>query len=222
MAPSLRLPLLSGFLALLGHSVVGQDVIGVDVCGCSPSRYTFLFDFSLTCNVDMTGGEGVPTGEGVTSTSCVTSPFGNPMTTDLVPATVTQIDILELGQDVSVIVRETITGDFLDGDTFDYESITIAPEEITEVRDIPKAIQISLTALNAASEMIINVFILNFSNDCDQFPVLMDGQSAGWVHFVSQFFVFFSVLRASSLSRKRLFCLMATHHRAFFPHRPIW
>jgi hypothetical protein len=85
------------------------------------------------------------------------SPFGNPAVEDLVPVAVQSIDILELGQDLSVLVQESIEGNFGDGDTFQYVSIAANPNNITGNVDIPRALQLNILGVNANEEPIINV-----------------------------------------------------------------
>jgi hypothetical protein len=169
-----------GILASIGTGAHGQ-VIGEDICGCSPSTYIISLDFTLFCPPT-----NVTIGAGVSSASCLIMPFGNPETTDLEPVVINSIDILELGQDISIIVRENLEGEFIQGDTFDYESITNTPEAITGSQDIPKAIQLNLIGSNAGGEGLIAVLILTFTNSCEIYPVLQENQSAGWAIFVSR------------------------------------
>ena len=161
------------------HGQENPRQIGVDLCACSPRTFEFTFQFNLTCPpVNITEGEGVQ------STSCLLSPFSDPDTTDLVPVAIQSIDIVELGQDVSVLVRESITGNFLDGDSFSYESIINTPEEVAGANDIPRVLQMNIVGVNIVGEEIINVFIITYSNACDQYPVLFERNSIGWTRMV--------------------------------------
>ena len=173
--------LIFGTLATLltGHRASGQG-IGTDICACSPSQFEFIFDFSLTCPP-----VNITTGEAVSATSCLISPFGNPEVQDLIPVAVQTIDILELGQDLRVLVQENIAGNFGDGDSFQYTSIAALPDEINDPVDIPRAIQLNIVGLNRLDEPIINVYIITFTNNCGAYPVLREGQSAGWTLMVS-------------------------------------
>jgi hypothetical protein len=158
-------------------STFGEDV-GTELCSCAPSTYEFTLDFSLFCPpVNITLGDAIQ------ATSCLVSPFGNPEVSDLVPIAVQSIDILELGQDLRVLVQENIEGNFGDGDTFQYTSV-VATDADGEV-EIPRALQLNLVGVNANDEPIINVYIITFTNNCDTYPVLSEGQSAGWTVFVS-------------------------------------
>lgn len=154
-------------------TAVGQE----DLCACSPSKYTFTLDFSLTCPpVDVSRNGGI------SATFCQISPFGDAdlNITDLVPAEVQYIDVLELGQGFEVLSQDNITGTFVDGDSFEYESLVTAGEE-----NIPKVIQLNIFAYNAAGEPIVNFYAIAYSNACDEYPALIEGESAGWTQFVS-------------------------------------
>jgi hypothetical protein len=124
-------------------------------------------------------------GDAVDNVSCLISPFGSGDTTDLLPNQVNQIQILELGQDMSVLVRQTVDGEFLEDYVFDYVSITNEPEGISGSQDIPRGLQISLIGENASGQALISVFIITFTNRCDAYPVLVENESAGWAVFVS-------------------------------------
>eukprot|EP00978_Attheya_sp_CCMP212_P044996 scaffold330459_cov33-Attheya_sp.AAC.1 len=166
-----------GFLFALLTRAGGQE-IGGDICSCDPSTYEFTFDFALTCPpINVTQGGAIET------TSCLVSRLGG-AATDLVPVAVQSIDILELDQGLSVLAQLTITGNFGDGDSFTYVSIAASPGSITNrTVDTPRAIQLNIVGVNILDEPIISVYIIVFTNDCSAFPVLVNGQSAGWTVF---------------------------------------
>lgn len=167
-------------LAALSPATTTAQEIGTEVCSCAPNTYEFTLDFALFCPpVNITLGDAVQ------ATSCLVSPFGNPDVEDLVPIAVQSIDILELGQDLRVLVQENIEGNFGDGDTFSYTSVSADPSNINSAVDIPRALQLNLVGVNANDEPIINVYIITFTNNCGTYPVLQEGQSAGWTRFVS-------------------------------------
>jgi hypothetical protein len=173
------------FLAVLGVLLAAPTSVssqtGAEICACSPSNYEFTLDFSLFCppiNITL--------GDAVAATTCLVSPFGNPDVDDLVPVAVQEINILELDQNLRISVQENIEGNFADGDTFKYESVSANPDNIGGPVDIPRAIQINIVGVNAADEPIINVYIITFTNNCGSYPVLFEGQSAGWTRFVSE------------------------------------
>lgn len=164
--------------------ILGQ-VIGEDICSCSPSAYKFKFDFDLSCPP-----VNVEENDAVDKTNCVITAFGDSDVTDFVPVAVQSIDVLELGQTIRIVVQERITGTFVNGDTFNYTSVAAIPEDISDPTDIPRAIQINIAATNQFDEALLSTFIITLSNDCGAYPVFVEGQSAGWVVFVSAFSVF--------------------------------
>jgi hypothetical protein len=154
---------------------------GQPLCSCSPSTYIFTLDFSLTCppvNVTRNGG--------IAATFCQVSPFGDAESniTDLVPVEVGYVDVLELGQAFEVLTQVNITGTFVDGDTIPYTSIASSSGSSSD-DEIPKVIQLNIFAFNAAGQPIVNFYAIAFSNNCDEYPTLLEGESAGWTQFVS-------------------------------------
>ena len=156
----------------------GQRV-GIDICACSPSQYEFKFDFTLYCPpINITQGDAV------VDTSCAVSPFQDSEVADLVPIAVQEITVLELDQNLDTLYQEIIRGFFNDGDTFTYSSV-VAQGGITDPMALPRGIQFNLVGINRLEQPIINSVIITFSNDCQAYPVLIPGQYAGWVRFVS-------------------------------------
>ena len=148
------------------------------ICACSPSKFSFTLDFSLTCPpVDVTRNDGIA------ATFCAMSSFGDvgEEIEDLVPVEVQNLNVLELGQNFQVLKQENITGVNLEGDSFDYESVMLDPS----VEEKPKVIQLNIFARNADGDPIVNFFAISFTNDCDTFPTMIEGESAGWTRFVS-------------------------------------
>lgn len=163
-------------LSLFAGRAAAQD----EICACSPSAFTFTLDFSLTCPP-----VSVTRNPGITATYCQILPFGdvNETVTDLVPVEIDSIDVLELGQTFSVLSQQNISGTFLDGDTFDYTSLIAAEGYDGE---LPKVLQLNFFGSNALGEKIINYFAISFSNVCDTYPAMFEGDSAGWTSFVSK------------------------------------
>lgn len=159
---------------LLSGSATAQDL-----CSCSPSTYTFTLDFSLTCPP-----VSVTRNPAITATFCQISPLGdaNETITDLVPVEVESLGILELGQEFEVLSQQNITGPFVSGDTFDYTSLIDADAYDGEA---VRVIQLNIFATNALGESIVNFFAISFTNTCDEYPALIEGDSAGWTKFVS-------------------------------------
>jgi hypothetical protein len=172
---------LGGLLAATTAGVAGQNEVGEDICACSASTYEFTFDFSLFCPpVNITKGDAVSV------TLCQVHPFGDPRVSDLVSVAVSNIDIFELGQDLSVLVVENIEGNYGDGDSFRFTSVTANPAAIVSSLDVPRAIQLNVFGVNGQNESIINLVVISFTNDCDAYPVFEEGQYAGWIRFVSR------------------------------------
>jgi hypothetical protein len=170
----------ASFVGLLLVGTPGSSGQETEVCSCAPSTYEFTLDFSLFCPP-----VNITLGDAVLATSCNVGPFGDPQVSDLIPIAVQSIGILELGQDLRVLNQENIEDNFGDGDTFEYTSVAANPNNIVDPADIPRALQLNLIGLNANDEPIINVYIITFSNNCGTYPVLSEGQSAGWTRFVS-------------------------------------
>ena len=172
---------LSGVTSQLVEQTPPQE-IGTDICFCAPNTYEFKLDFSLTCPP-----VNITLGDAVAATTCMVSPFGMPEVADLVPVKVTSIDVLELNQNLQVMVQENIEPKeaYLDGDTFSYVSYAAVPGQIVKPEDVPRAIQLNIIGSNAKGEQIINVYLITFTNACGAYPVLFEGQWAGWTRFVS-------------------------------------
>lgn len=166
-------------LLFLISKTASQD-IGTEICACAPGSYEFTLDFSLFCPP-----VNITVGDAVAATSCAVNPFDDPSVSDLIPVAVNSIDIFELNQDLEIYVEENIVGSFGDGDTFQYTSIAALPGEIVDPRDLPRAIQINLIGVNRFDQSIINIYLITFSNNCGRYPVLFEGQFAGWTRFVS-------------------------------------
>ena len=157
--------------------------VGAEICYCAPNAYEFTLDFKLTCPP-----VNITLGDAVAATTCMVSPYGAAEVADLVPVEVSSIDVLELNQNLQVMVQENIvptSGVYLDGDTFSYVSYAAIPGEIVKPEDLPRAIQLNIIGKNQNGEDIINVYLITFTNSCGAYPVLYEGQWAGWTRFVS-------------------------------------
>lgn len=199
-------------------TAVQAQTIGDDVCGCSPRSFTFNLDLSLTCPPT-----NITSGGPVAAVSCIVSPFGAP-SDDLTPIVVESISILELDQSNSVLIEERIDGNLLDGDSFTYTSVLNDAASIESSHQIPQALQLNLNGRNIDGVILLNVFIVTYSNRCGMVPVITEGHSTGWVVFVSTTKLIFSVrmlnrskrltnIIISELCRRR----WATFIRSFVP-----
>jgi hypothetical protein len=186
------------FLVSLGSLLAGPSgilgqKIGKDICACSPISYEFTFDFDLSCPP-----VNVEENDAVDRTSCAISPFGDPAVTDLVPVSVQSIDVLELGQGLRILVQERITGTFTNSSTFNYTSLSANASDIVDLTDIPRAIQVNIVGTNKEGQSLLNVYIITFSNNCDAYPVFVEGQSAGWTSFVSDILVILAIFSVNT------------------------
>lgn len=179
MVPRSQILKILGLLLVSLLPTSGQNQIGIDICSCAPSSYEFEFDFGLSCPpINVTQGDAI------SSTTCMTSPFLDESVADKVPVLVQTIDVLELDQNLDVMTREQIVGNFRDGDRFKYTSVAAQSGE-TDYTKLPRSIQYNIVGINANEDPIVNLVVITFSNSCQAYPVLIPGQYAGWVRFVS-------------------------------------
>lgn len=164
---------------LLG-AVAGQGPIGTDICGCQPATYTFTLDFGLICDDTDVAGPGI------NGTACLTEVRRQSDTSDedLVPVTVQNIQIFELDQSLQVSSQTVRSGTFTDGSTFTYTSIISTMNSGSPPASLPRGLQLVITGLNENEESTVNTFVITYTNDCGVFPILTEGQTAGWVIFV--------------------------------------
>ena len=168
--------------ASLFQSTNGQE-IGIDICACQPSVYEITLDFGLVCE-DLNVG-----GPGINDTACLigTRLPDTENVTDLVPAQVSEIQILELDQNQDVVGQSVFTdGPFFDGDKVFYTSIVSTDPELVNSVSLPRGIQVSINGNNALNQPLLNTWGILYNNDCGIFPLLTVGQNIGWSVFVSQ------------------------------------
>ena len=171
-------------ILIVSQSVVMAQEIGLDICACQPSVYEFTLDFELTCD-DLDVG-----GPGISDTTCLTELRGQEDQdgADLVPVTVSQVSIFELDQNLDVIAQTVKTGSFLSGSTFTYTSIIATEPDMLNPNSLPRGIQLVFIGNNAMDQAVVNTFAILYNNDCGVFPLLREGQVAGWSIFVSRIF----------------------------------
>lgn len=181
---------LSGFVVEL----FAQE-IGIDICACQPSTYEITIGALLTC------GDSNVAGTGIAETACITeSRLPDTVNiTDYVPATVSEIQVLELSQclnpvDCDVVGQSLYTGPFFDGDSIVYTSIVRTSPEIINNLSLPRGFQVTIVGNNAANQPIVNSWTILYVNDCGIFPLLTVGQRIGWSIFVSIFLFLCSLL----------------------------
>ncbi len=181
------------YVAAIALTLLSGRSTAQELCSCSPSTYKFTLDFSLTCPP-----VSVTKNPAITATFCQISPLGdaNETITDLVPVEVDSLAILELGQEFEVLSQKNVTGPFTGGDSFEYTSLIDADGYDGEA---VKVIQLNIFGENAAGKSIVNFFAISFTNTCDEYPALIEGDSAGWTTFVSLFFAAGSFWRQYSV-----------------------
>jgi len=168
--------------AFIHQSIISAQEIGLDLCACQPSVYEFTFDLDLTCDDQDVGGEGI------SATTCLTELRGqeNQEDADLVPVSVGQVSVFELDQNLDVIAQTVNTGNYLTGSTFTYTSIIATEPDMLNPDSLPRGLQLVIIGINALNQAVVNTFAILYDNDCGVFPLLREGQQAGWVIFVSK------------------------------------
>jgi hypothetical protein len=135
----------------LGQFIAYAQELGVTICACAPRIYEFTLDFALTCETNQILGDGV------SSADCAIEPFQGDDATDLVPVSVSSIDVIELDQDLNILSQGSSFGPFLNGNTFNFTSVTnnytAFNNTIGGVQSlVPNALQLSLLGQNGAGE----------------------------------------------------------------------
>ena len=164
---------------LLNEFVHAQ--IGSTICICSPSMYTMQLNFSSNCENSSLVGDGILTSD------CAIDPFQNPNATviDEVPVTVSSIDILELDVDLVKISQSSRFGTFNNGDIIQFASVSSDPSALNETF-YPKALQVSMIGINDVGETLFFAGLIIYSTECNQFPLIQEGSTIGWVTLVSR------------------------------------
>lgn len=192
-------------------SYTTAQIIGIELCACQPSVYEFTFDFNLTCDDLDVGGDGIK------ETTCLTELRGaeNQEDADKVPSVVGTASIYELDQNLDVIAQTLKEGTFFDGSTFRYSSIIATEPGSLDPNSIPRGLQVVYVGINELGQPVVNTFVIIYTNDCGVFPLLREGQKAGWSIFVSETycaFVFYAFPSHPSYNFFRLYHYL----------RPIW
>lgn len=168
---------LGGTLLLLLASPV-QAQVGTTICSCSPPTYEFTLDFSLTCDDTRLPSPGIADFE------CVIAPFQTGADIDLTPASVETTDFVEFDQALGRLAESSIFDQLRDGDTITYTATTTDPGAVT-MPSVPKALKITMLAQNSVGQPLLMTWMITFTNNCNQFPVLSVGDTIGWTRFVS-------------------------------------
>jgi hypothetical protein len=196
--------------ALLCFTILGRvltQLVGVDICACLPTTVTFRLNFTIECD------ETSVAGPGINETTCYIETRGNENVTDMVPISVSTVQVLELKEDQSVITGSNFDGGFVDGAEITYTSIVErAPDNITAAT-LPRGFQLVVTGVNAAEQTLVQTSAIIYTggtlfhrrilvvsifaaylqstlfvlSECGIFPLLEIGEQIGWVVFVSAF-----------------------------------
>jgi len=157
--------------------------VGIDICACQPSVYELTIRSGLTCQ-----DNDVRENPGIQETACLveTRLSDEVSVTDFVPATVSEIQILELDQEQEVIGQTVFTdGPYFEGDSVQYTSIVESNPKNIDPSSLPLGFQVTILGNNANNEPIVNTWGILYNNDCGVFPLLEEGQTIGWTEFVS-------------------------------------
>lgn len=159
--------------SIVPSSVPSLAPVTADTCICQPNQISFVLDFALTCD-DRTILTGDP---GIKEAECLIFPDG----VDPIPVSVESVHIFETDQDLNLINQLNINETLSSGGTIVYNSFASinSPEEI-----IPTGITVQLNGINANGESITNSFVILYTNECDVYPVLTNGDQIGWTKLV--------------------------------------
>jgi hypothetical protein len=162
------------------YVATGQKVIGTDLCACQPRSFDLKLNFTSTCGDNtFTNNSGV-----IQPPSCAIRGDGTTDIADQVPVLITTIQIVELGENFTVVAQAAEDNVFTEDSSLSYVSIIDQPSAINTTT-LPRGIQIVLTGKNALNQTLLNVFVITFNNNCSIYPVIEEGASIGWAVFVS-------------------------------------
>ena len=149
----------------------GEETTGM--CACSPSTYSLIFDFSISCS-DMTLDR-----PGIAGSDCrVSSDYSG--TIDFVPVVVDTVHITELDQYGMLLTDESRKTVFQAGSHLVFNSHPITRQGLS-----PRTFLIRLGGKNRAGEGLSLLSSLTFSSSCNNSHVLVSGDKLGWLVAVS-------------------------------------
>ena len=121
---------------------------------------------------------------GIVDATCLVTGFDDVNVTDLIPVAVSSVQLIEIGESGAPAAVAQETGDFRDGSTVTYTSISF------EGAVAPRAFQVRALGRNAAGEPLVLQWAVTYSNNCGVWPVIdapgpsMDdsgiGEKVGW------------------------------------------
>jgi hypothetical protein len=142
-----------------------------DTCACQPQKYEFTLDFAITCSNSLTVGPGID------QVGCVVEPIDEG---DQIPVNVTSIEIAEVDQKLQDLNPVIFEGEYENGFAFEYTSAIAGGVTVP-----PKGIKMIITGTNLDGVELVNTWLILFTNDCENYPVLTDGSQIGWTVLVS-------------------------------------
>jgi len=159
--------------------------VGVDICFCQPSVYVFTLDFGLECD----DRNLVNNSTGIEEAICSVLDANQTIPADPFPVSVSKFLITELDENFDPFSDQLIEGNYVSGDQIDFvSSIQMGPpQNATEV----KGLLMQITGVNAAGEEITNSWALLYNNNCQDYPVLVNGDQIGWTVLVSQMIIYY-------------------------------
>lgn len=165
-------------------SGVNSQIEGTDLCSCAPTVFNFTLDFASSCPGNLKDEDGDPINRAINDSTCFfTVLAADPSNVE--PVIVETVIILELNQD-TVINSTTLQGPFGDGDVITYASIS-SYNNLTEAY-FPYGLQITMTGKNSDDNTLINAVGIEYTNDCDEWPVYPPDAQIGWIDIVSDCF----------------------------------
>lgn len=162
-------------------SGANAQIDGADgLCSCSPTVFDFTLNFDASCPGNLEIDEAIG------DLSCFTTVVDQDRDNNR-PVVIDTVTILELNMD-GVINSTTLRGPFADGDVIRYASIS-SYENLTDSY-FPFGLQMTLTGENSVNATVINAVAVEYTNDCEAWPVYPDGAVIGWVEIVSKMSLF--------------------------------
>ncbi len=175
----------SYFVALSLWAICDTLIVGVQAqsngtCVCQPGEIQFTLDFALGCE-NRTIMSGMP---GIEEERCVVTESGGLTVFDGVPVSVSSVTVTEVDFNLNVLRMVNYTDAFLSGDTISYVGFSVSDTDAVANGTIPNGLQVAITGSNADNEVIINNFVILFTNNCTIYPVLDTDSNIGWVSLV--------------------------------------
>ena len=134
------------------------QLVGVDICACLPTIVTFRLNFTFECDASNVFGPGI------NDTTCLIETRGNENVTDFVPTRVSTVQIFELNENLAVVGDSTSDDGYIDGSEITYTSIVVRnPTNVSTPATLPRGFQISITAVNAAEQTIVNLLAIQYT-----------------------------------------------------------